>query len=198
MNHYHTPPSPDLIVSRWQINPQWTLFLDRDGVINQNLKTQYVRSVEQFAFIEQVPDVIKQLRRYFCRILVVTNQQGIGKGLMTDEDLYAIFRYIQTATDDSIDGFFFCPHLAQVRCLCRKPNIGMALQARIQFPGLDLRQAIMVGDSATDIAFGKKLGMKTVFVTNNEPLLPKQIPPADLVCANLPEFATIFWNSLPA
>jgi D-glycero-D-manno-heptose 1,7-bisphosphate phosphatase len=122
-----------------------------------------------------------------------------AKGLVTHQEVQSLFVHIQNTLaplGGSIDAFYYCPHLAVVHCLCRKPRIGMALQARIDFPGIDYTKAVIVGDRATDIEFGKKLGMKTVFVTNNEPLLPKQIPPADIICTNLPEFAQILEEAL--
>lgn len=192
-------PTNEQIVRQWDISPDWALFLDRDGVINKDMQSIYVKGIEQFTFIDKVPESIAQLRKYFSRIIVVTNQQGIGKGLVTHQEVQSLFVHIQNTLaplGGSIDAFYYCPHLAVVHCLCRKPRIGMALQARIDFPGIDYTKAVIVGDRATDIEFGKKLGMKTVFVTNNEPLLPKQIPPADIICTNLPEFADILLGTV--
>ena len=73
-----------------RINKDWTLFLDRDGVINKKIENNYVRNWSQFEFIEGVIEALKILRNIFGKIIIVTNQRGIGKGLMTENDLYKI------------------------------------------------------------------------------------------------------------
>lgn len=181
------------IIQSWGISPEWTLFLDRDGVINVNVEADYVRTPQQLHFIPQVPESIATLRQYFKYIIVVTNQQGIGKGLMTQQQLLDLFAYMDAVLKEAgatIDAWYFCPHLAADKCLCRKPKIQMALQAHAQFGGIDFRKAIMIGDRVSDIEFGKKLGMKTVFVTNNLPVTPKNLPLADVICRNLPQFTS--------
>ena len=145
---------------------EWTLFLDRDGVLNRRIVGDYVRSWEQFELIEGVLEALAALAFRFGRIVVVTNQQGIGKGLFGLADLQDIHRrFTQTVaeTGGRIDGIFVCPHLADDEtCDCRKPKTGMALQAQAAFPEIDFRKSVLVGDSVSDIAFGRALGMHTV------------------------------------
>ena len=147
-----------------------TLFLDRDGVINVRIPGEYVTRWEDFQFIEGVPAAIAKYSQIFKRILVVTNQQGIGKGIMTEADLNAVHEQMIKAIEAAggrIDRVYFCPKLARNKPFCRKPNIGMGRQAKSHFPEIDFSKSIMVGDSLSDIGFGCRLGMKTVLVETN-------------------------------
>ncbi|MFN0203752.1 MAG: D-glycero-alpha-D-manno-heptose-1,7-bisphosphate 7-phosphatase [Bacteroidia bacterium] len=142
-----------------------TLFLDRDGVLNRRLMGDYVKFEEEWEWLPNVLESLVIARNFFRHIIVVSNQQGVGKGLMTYAQTVAIFEKMKgeaAAAGVLIDAYYFCPHLANENCACRKPNIGMALQAQADFPEIDFSQSVMVGDSPSDIAFGKKLGMKTV------------------------------------
>lgn len=147
----------------------YTLFLDRDGVINNRFIGDYVKHPDDFNFIEKVPEAIKVFSGVFDRIVVVTNQQGIGKGLMTHEDLAAIHKKMQEEIKDAggrIDAVFYAPELAKRKSFLRKPNVGMGLKAKKQFPEINFRKSVMVGDSIGDMQFGKRLGMTTVLVGN--------------------------------
>ena len=93
-----------------------TLFLDRDGVINVKLQNRYVEKPEEFKFISGAPEAISKLSKFFKRIIVVTNQQGIGKGIMTIEDLNFLHNYMLIELKKFgvvIDSIYFCPHLVQ-------------------------------------------------------------------------------------
>ena len=156
----------------------WTLFLDRDGVINHRIVGGYVRKVAQFSFYEGVPLAMEKLADTFGHIFVVTNQQGIAKGLMTQDDLQAVHQHMKKVIetlDGRIDGIYFCAEKSP--SAHRKPNIGMALQAKNDFPAIDFERAIMVGDSVSDIEFGINAGMKTVFITTKNEPLPHSIKP---------------------
>lgn len=148
-----------------------TLFLDRDGVINIRLVDDYVKSPADFHFAEGFLSGLASISRFFKQIIVVTNQQGIGKGLMTVEDLNIIHRHLLKEVEDSggrIDKIYFCPDLKSSGSLNRKPEVGMALKARHDFPDINFRNSIMVGDSLTDLEFGRKLKMKTVYIDNGD------------------------------
>lgn len=149
----------------------WTLFLDRDGVINHRIPGAYVRKWEEFEFLENVPKAIASLSEIFGRIVVVTNQQGIGKGLMTAEELVSLhdkmYRAIMTV-GGRIDAVYFCPKLASENPICRKPETGMAYQAQRNFPEINFKKCVMVGDSLSDMGFGSKVGMWNVLVETNE------------------------------
>jgi len=151
----------------------WTLFLDRDGVINKRIQDGYVCSREQFELLPGVTEALAALSSLFHRIVVVTNQQGIGKGLMTEGDLEDIHRYMQDqihAAGGRIDAVYFCPSVEGATPSCRKPAIDMGMAARRRFPEISFRKSVMVGDAPSDMLFGKRLGMKLVFVDNGDPM----------------------------
>lgn len=177
----------------WTVDESWTLFLDRDGVINRRIPGAYVTDNEEFEFIEGVQKAIRHFSVFFGRIVVVTNQQGIGKGLMTEAQLSGVHAHMQVQIEQSggrIDGIYYCPFLAKDNPKCRKPNTGMALQAQADFPEINFEKSIMVGDSATDMEFGLKLGMKTVFIqTKPEDAAAAKDLPIDFRCDTLQEFA---------
>jgi len=149
------------------IDKSWTLFLDRDGVINKKLEGDYVKHWMEFEFMENVLPTFKKLNDLFGTIVVVTNQQGIGKGVYTKEDLEIIHKnmlYELKYFNGVIDRVYFSPHLASEDHPTRKPNIGMALEAKKDFPHIDFKKSIIVGDSMSDMEFGRKAGMKTVYI----------------------------------
>ncbi len=167
---------------------EWTLFLDRDGVINTRLMGDYVKNVEEFEFLPGVLEAIAKMTSIFGRIVVVTNQQGIGKGLMTENDLAEVHSYMQNEVvkaGGKIDKVYYCPELESKKAACRKPNTGMAEEARKDFPEIDFKRSIMVGDSISDMEFGKRVGMLTVFISDED---DKPIS-ADRNCKSLKEFS---------
>lgn len=154
-----------------KLNKSWTLFLDRDGVINHRLKDDYVKNWSEFQFEPGVLEAIASFSKVFGRIFVVTNQQGIGKNIMSEDDLLNIHHKMLAkieAADGKIDRVYCCPHLRTDDCNCRKPRIGMALQAKEDFPEIDFSRSVMVGDTPSDIEFGKRAGMHTVFISKEE------------------------------
>lgn len=176
-------------------NPQGTestLFLDRDGVINLTLPGQSVAHPSQFNFIEGAVESIAFLSSVFKRIVVVTNQQIIGQGVITELELGEIHQKMLSeieAKGGSIDKIYYCPHAENIRCLCRKPSIGMALKARKEFPDINFKRSLMAGDSLADMIFGKRLGMKTVFINADKQLISKNYRIIDYNFASLKEFA---------
>jgi histidinol-phosphate phosphatase family protein len=166
----------------------WTLFLDRDGVINRRIPGGYVTCWEEFVFLEGVMEAMKILASVFGRIIVVSNQQGIGKGLMTVEQLKAVDARMREEIESAggwIDVAYYAPHLASDNHPDRKPGTGLGLRARSDFPEIDFARSIMVGDTASDIHFGKNLGMLTVFIGNKEDAGPEP----DLIFDSLISFA---------
>ena len=155
----------------WNIDQSWTLFLDRDGVINKRLMADYVKSVSEFELLDGVAESLHLASQTFGRIVVVTNQQGIGKGIMTERNLSDIHAYCTELISEAggrIDRYYFAPELAGTGGGLRKPESGMALQAQADFPEIVFERSVMIGDSDSDIQFGKNLGMKTVFVSHNK------------------------------
>jgi len=175
------------------LSKDWTLFLDRDGVINKRLPDEYVKIPTEFEFFEGVIESICILSGIFNRILVVTNQQGIGKKLMTEEELANVHNQMITTillAGGRIDKVYFCPDLASDSENCRKPNSFMARQAQQDFPEIDFTKSVMIGDSSTDIEFGFRLGMTTVFVGKTE--IPSH---TDFVFSALEVFAQCIKNA---
>ncbi len=168
------------------------LFLDRDGVINERIMDGYVTCPDDFCVIDGVLEAMAIFARKFDRIFMVTNQQGIGKGLMTEADLKAIhdgfLRQVEAA-GGRMDRIYHCPALKAEHSFMRKPSIGMALQARRDFPDVRLRQSVMVGDTESDMLFGRRAGMQTVLV-GPEPEIAHRIPHlVDFCFPNLLEYA---------
>jgi histidinol-phosphate phosphatase family protein len=154
-----------------KVDKTWTLFLDRDGVINEKLDNDYVKNIAEFKFINKSKEAIVRFSKIFGRIIIVTNQQGIGKSLMSHDDLKLVHDFMETEIDKAggkLDKIYYCPALAAENDPCRKPEIGMALHAKKDFPEIDFEKSILVGDSISDIEMGVKAGMYTVFVSSNE------------------------------
>ncbi len=181
------------MLDKWKINAGWTLFLDRDGVINKRLPGTYVTSIEEFDFLPGVLAAIAHFSKLFDTIIVVTNQQGIGKGVMTEAQLLEIHSYMQKSIEAAggrLDAIYYCPELAKDKLTCRKPNPSMAHQAKADFPKINFKQSIMVGDSVSDMEFGLNLGMKTVFIeTKPEDAEAAKELKLDMRCKSLKEFA---------
>ena len=146
-----------------------TLFLDRDGVINVKLDGQYVKNTNEFEFMIGAETAISKLSKIFNRIIIVTNQQGIAKEIMSDKDLDVLHNYMLFELKKNgglIDKIYYCPHSASEICNCRKPNPGMIQQAMIDFPEIKAAESYLIGDSDTDILAGNKMGLITVKVDN--------------------------------
>jgi len=157
-----------------EIDSTWTLFLDRDGVINVETVGTYVTHWGDFIFEEGVLHVVKGLAQTFGNIVVVTNQRGVGKGIMTIDDLKEIngnMKTVVAAHGGRIDRVYSCTAISDTDHN-RKPNTGMAIQAQQDFPNIDFKRSIMVGNSMSDMEFGKRLSMHTVFLTTKHEPFP--------------------------
>jgi D-glycero-D-manno-heptose 1,7-bisphosphate phosphatase len=144
-----------------------TIFLDRDGVLNEKMpEGSYVTTWADFRVLAGVPEAIARLNRVGLRVIVVSNQRGIALGLYSASDVVAIHAHLQDvlrANGAHVDAFYFCPH-DKDQCDCRKPLPGMFEQAQRDFPDVAASTSAMIGDSLSDIEFGKRLGMRTVFI----------------------------------
>lgn len=170
------------------IDNTWTLFLDRDGVINKKLDDDYVKHTTEFEFIDGTLNALRILNPLFKTIVVVTNQQCIGKKIIFPEDLELIHQnmmYEINFMKGRIDKIYYSPYLAAENHPTRKPGIGMALQAQQDFPHVDFSKSIIVGDSISDMEFGRNAGMKTVYISSE----PKQDERIDFNFKSLIYFA---------
>lgn len=152
----------------------WTLFLDRDGVINRDVVDDYVKSWEEFEFCDGTLEALRLLNPLFSRIIIISNQRGVGRGLMTQEMLDDITRKMVQQIEEAggrIDGVYYCTSTDN-KDSNRKPNKGMALQAKADFPDIDFSKSIMAGNMPGDLWFGRNIGAYTVYL----PTRPEEEP----------------------
>ena len=174
-----------------EVNKDWTLFLDRDGVINVDKEGSYIFKVDEFSFYEGALGAMKIFEEKFGHIVVVTNQRGVGRGLMSLGDLEDIHHHMLGAVKGAggrIDRIYFCTSLDNDHP-DRKPNPGMALRARQDFPAIDFAKSIMVGNNISDMEFGRNAGMHTVFIRSTLPGTPFPHPAIDAVFDSLQDLA---------
>jgi histidinol-phosphate phosphatase family protein len=160
-------------------------------VINEELPGTYVKTREEFSFNPGVLENVAPLARRFGRIVIVSNQRGIGKGLMSEEDLRDIHALMQTEIERAggrMDAALHCPAVEPF-AFCRKPNPGMAVRAREMFAAIEFPKSIMVGNKRSDMQFGRAAGMFTVFVTTTNDAAALGPGEADMVFPDLAHFA---------
>jgi D-glycero-D-manno-heptose 1,7-bisphosphate phosphatase len=141
------------------IDTSWTLFLDRDGVINDEKHLDYIHTWDEFKFYKGVKEALNIFNKKFGHIVMVTNQRGIAKGVTKLADLYLIHKNMMQEIEDAggrIDKIYFCPDMESPN---RKPNTGMGLQAKKDFLSIDFSKSIMIGNTLSDMKFGRNLGM---------------------------------------
>jgi D-glycero-D-manno-heptose 1,7-bisphosphate phosphatase len=171
-----------------------TVFLDRDGVLNEKVpEGQYVSRWEDFRVLGGVAEAVARLNQAGMRVIVVTNQRGVALGLYTAGDveaLHARFAQFLAQHGARVDAFYVCPH-DRGECGCRKPLPGLFEQAVADFKEISAAKSVMVGDSLVDMEFGRGLGMKTILIESAEetraPGSEKAAGLADLRCASLGE-----------
>jgi D-glycero-D-manno-heptose 1,7-bisphosphate phosphatase len=171
-----------------------TVFLDRDGVLNSKLpEGQFVTSSSEFKLLPGVPEAIAQLNLAGLRVIVISNQRGIALGIYTPSDVREIhteFQHVLQTQGARVDAFYFCPH-DRHQCDCRKPLPGLFHQARADFPDIAAESSAMIGDSWSDIEFGRRLGMFTVYIEGDpetrKPGAEAASELADLRCSSLTE-----------
>ena len=175
------------------------VFLDRDGVIN--LDKGYVHTLDDFEYIEGVFEACRQLKIMGYKLIVVTNQSGIARGLYSEDDFESLTEWMDWNFEDkgvTLDGIYYCPHHNEVGigeykidCECRKPKPGMLLSAA-KFLKIDLSQSVMVGDKLADINAGMAAGIKTnILVRTGKPLTSDDEKLATVVLdsiADVPQF----------
>ena len=140
---------------------QKTIFLDRDGTLIEEVN--FLSRSEDVSLFPFTRDAVELLKSNGFRLIVITNQSGIGRGLFSEEAMHTIHRGIQQELDGAIDAYYFCPHLPEAGCHCRKPNLGMIEAAQSEF-AIDLSESWCVGDKDLDIELGYNAGLRTVLV----------------------------------
>ena len=148
------------------------VFLDRDGVINKN-RNDYVKTWDEFKFLPNAKKGIKLLNNNSFKILIITNQSVVGRGIIKEKTLNEIHEKMLKELNEygcRIEKIYCCPHAPWDNCDCRKPKPGMLLKAADDFD-LDLKECHFIGDSETDEEAGKTVGCKTYLVSENRDLL---------------------------
>lgn len=143
-----------------------TVFLDRDGVINED--TGYPHKIEDFKLLPKVTEALQMLIDNEFRLIIITNQSGIGRGYFKEEDFWHFQNHmIETLAQENIyfDGVYFCPHHPEENCLCRKPATGLVDQAKKDFQ-IDLEKSFLIGDAESDVLCAKNAGLKSVLLTS--------------------------------
>jgi len=141
------------------------VFLDRDGVINENLP-YYVKSWDEVHILPGVLDALRTLRQTPFAVVVVTNQSAVNRGLLTLAVLHDMHARLQAVIADAggqLDGIYFCPHRPDEGCACRKPQPGLLLQAATALH-LDLARSYLVGDAITDVEAALAVGVQPLLV----------------------------------
>ena len=166
------------------------IFLDRDGTLIVDVP--YLSDPERIEFLPDALAGMHAFRRLGYGIILITNQSGIARGLLTEERLATIhdrLKRLLAADGLALDGLYYCPHRNEDHCSCRKPAPGMLKQAANDFP-VDMARSFMIGDAPTDIQAGKRFGIKTIQI-----LADKSRPSeADYQAASLLEAASILEN----
>jgi D-glycero-D-manno-heptose 1,7-bisphosphate phosphatase len=166
------------------------VFLDRDGVLNvRPPEHEYVTDLDGFVWLPQAAEGVAVLNRAGYRVVVVSNQRGVARGLVTTATLQAIERAIQAVLRHhgaAIEAFYYCPHDLDAACDCRKPRPGLLVRAAREL-GLDLPRSAMIGDAESDVAAGRAAGVaRTILVAP-----PGTETGADAVATSLVEAATL-------
>jgi len=164
-----------------------TIFLDRDGTIARDVP--YCGNPEDFECLPTVPKAIRRLNENGFMVVVITNQSGIARGYFTEGILAQIHRKMEEELAEQgahVDGIYYCPHHPNDGCECRKPKIGLFLQA-VNELHIDLSHSFMVGDMQMDIDAGKALGSKTILVTTGPKAGSDIVDPPDFTVNSLRE-----------
>jgi D-glycero-D-manno-heptose 1,7-bisphosphate phosphatase len=164
------------------------VFLDRDGVINRQApEGKYIERWDQIVILPGVDDAIKRLNEAGYRVLVVTNQRGVAKGMVRLAELDHIHEQLIRRFAENgaiIDNIYFCPHDLDKKCACRKPEPGMLHRAVDEF-GIATQLSWMVGDSSADVLAGQKAGCRTILISESSSREACGL--ADVIAKNLSE-----------
>ncbi|MGQ0737752.1 MAG: HAD-IIIA family hydrolase [Bacteroidota bacterium] len=182
-----TKPALDLSA----IDRNWTIFIDRDGVINHEKKDGYILNWDEFRFYDGVKETFHKISSKFGKVVVVSNQRGVGRGLMTEAGLKDIHERMQAEIETAggrIDKIYYCSSTDN-KHPDRKPNPGMAFHARRDFPGIDLSRSMMIGNKLSDMLFARNASMYSVFAATTNPDTAFPHPDIDLRFPSLPDFA---------
>lgn len=170
-----------------------TIFLDRDGVINEKApEGDYIKSPDELKLIDGAAETIREFNKRGFLVIVITNQRGIGKGVMSEKDFKNVMDELKKELAKKgahIDAYYYCSDVDD-SSQCRKPNIGMFLQAKRDFPNIDFKNSFVIGDSWRDVEAGKRIGAKTILLSKS----PSQNVESDYTLSCLSEVKMLFRN----
>ncbi len=161
-------------------------FIDRDGTLIEEVN--FLSRVEDLKIFDYTLEALDLLRASGFGIFVVTNQSGIGRKLYDEAAMHSIHEAMSERLENRIDAFYFCPHLPDAGCECRKPNLGMIEAAQSEFE-FDLAGSWMIGDKGLDVETGVNAGISTAMVMTGygtKHLIGLDVQP-DIVADNLLE-----------
>lgn len=147
---------------------QKAVFLDRDGTINTDFG--YVHTVDQFKLIDGVVEALQIFKSLGYKLIIISNQSGIGRGYFTESEYLKFQDYILKLLDDkgaSIDASYYCPHIGNANCSCRKPKTGLFIKAAIDFD-IDFKESIAIGDRYRDLVICSEKGVRGFFIRGTE------------------------------
>lgn len=145
------------------------VFLDRDGVINEN-RQDYVKTWEELVFLPGSMEALRRLSESAFLVVIISNQSAINRGLVSKEMVDEINRKMIVHVEKEgarIDGIYYCPHIPEENCLCRKPQPGLLFQAAQELE-IDLSGSYLVGDKLVDVTAGNAAGCRSVLVLTGE------------------------------
>jgi histidinol-phosphate phosphatase family protein len=172
------------------IDKTWTLFIDRDGVVNEEKQEDYIHNWDEFKFIKGSKESFRIFNEKFGTIIMVSNQRGVAKGVTNIEDVHLIHKNMLQEIEKAggrIDKIYFCPDMHGPN---RKPNPGMGLQALKDFKHIDLKKSLMVGNTFSDMEFGRNLQVAlNIYIGNDVSISIAKKHLVDLVFPDLEAFS---------
>lgn len=175
------------------LRPKKIALIDRDGIINKRpLKARYIKNWKQFKFLPGAIKSMGLLKRHGFKLILISNQAGIGRGLMTEKDLQKIHENMQKALKEKnadLDAIYYCPHSWEDNCECRKPKPGMILRAANDL-SFDITKAVFIGDDERDVQTGKNAGCKTILISRGN--AANSSP--DMICKSFEQAAELLAN----
>jgi histidinol-phosphate phosphatase family protein len=175
------------------------VFLDRDGTVI--FDKNYLSSPEKVKLYSYVADSINRLRAAGFKVIIVTNQSGVARGMFTEQDLQKIherFVFLLKKAGAEVDAIYYCPHVDEDSCNCRKPKTGMVLESAKKF-NIDLERSYTVGDSVRDYLLGYNSGGKGILVLTGhgkkqkKKIAQEKVKPM-AICKNLKDAVDLIIN----
>lgn len=158
------------IITSYTLPSAKAIFLDRDGTINDN-GNGYIHKIEDFKFLPGVIDALQMLSKTEYKLIIITNQSGIGRGMYSEADFSELNDWFLTIVKNygiRIDKVYYCPHAPEEGCLCRKPSIGMLIKASEEF-SLSLNDSWVIGDDPKDIIMARTANVKSIKIGSKMP-----------------------------